>query len=495
MAHKAHVLDYEPVTPSRVAGGFDASLTDNSPESNWPKRESPVDSLPKRTKLAVQIDPQTQPLPVQAQTTFSQRGHVLSFVGLFLFTVIVYVRPYEVISSLSWLSKGAFWIALATVLVFIPTQLTLEGNLTARPREVNLVLLLCLFALLSIPLATNPADAWDEFSTSYIKVVLLFIVMVNVVRTRARLRSLLLLGLAIGSYVSVNAINDYRLDRLTERGERIAGSLGGMLQNPNDLALYLVTLVPIAVGLLLASQGPLKRIAYAVIAALMVVAIVFTFSRGGFIGLLAAFAVLGLKFGRKHRSQVIIVGVLCLVLFIALAPGNYGTRIASIFGNDPTGSSGARKALLIQSFIVSLRHPLLGVGMSNFHIYSEHEQVSHNSYTQVSAEMGLMAALIYVMFVVAPIRKLRRLESQTYEDRLRSKDYYLAVALQASLIGYMFASFFVSVAYLWHIYYLVGYAVCLRRLHEAGAGPPRTDTGAAGTGLLNPLTTIPTSTD
>jgi len=176
-----------------------------------------------------------------------------------------------------------------------------------------------------------------------------------------------------------------------------------------------------------------------------------------------------LKFGHKHRSQVMLVGTVCLVLFIAVAPGKYGGRIASIVGTDPTGSAGARTELLIRSFIVSLRHPLLGVGMGNFHTYSDHEQVSHNSYTQVSAEMGLAAALIYTMFIITPLKKLRRMERETPEGQPKSRDYYLAVALQASLIGYMFASFFVSVAYLWYVYYLVGYAVCLHRLHEASA--------------------------
>ncbi len=31
----------------------------------------------------------------------------------------------------------------------------------------------------------------------------------------------------------------------------------------------------------------------------------------------------------------------------------------------------------------------------------------------------------------------------------------------------MVASFFASVAYLWYIYYLVAYSVCLRRIYQA----------------------------
>ena len=34
----------------------------------------------------------------------------------------------------------------------------------------------------------------------------------------------------------------------------------------------------------------------------------------------------------------------------------------------------------------------------------------------------------------------------------------------------MVCSFFASVAYLWYVFYLVGYAVCLRRLYESETG-------------------------
>jgi O-antigen ligase len=156
-----------------------------------------------------------------------------------------------------------------------------------------------------------------------------------------------------------------------------------------------------------------------------------------------------------------------------LAPGNFPVRVLSIFipSLDPVGSSGARQQLLIKSVLVALRHPLLGVGMGNFPIVSIHDQVSHNAYTQVASEMGLAALAFYVLFILSPLRRLREIEGQTYEARRASRFYYyFSVGLQASLVGYMVSSFFASVAYLWYVYYLVGYAVCLRRMYEAEHG-------------------------
>jgi hypothetical protein len=466
MAQKPLFVDYEPVARRGTTSSVSESEANYSSEGIWPNADS--SSTEFDSAVEKEASP-TQSKTSQRLETILRRGHVLSFAGLFLFTIVVYVRPYEIFPSLAWLSRSAFWIALVTIIVFVPAQFMIEGNLTTRPREVNLILMFCLLGLLSIPLATSRDDAWEIFSSNLIKIVLMFIVMVNVVRTRFRLMSLLILAIMVAAYVSVNAINDYRLGRLEDMGLRIAGSIGGMLENPNDLALYLVSILPIGVGLFLGTHRNPLRILYLLSAVLMAVAIVCTFSRGGFIGLLAALTVLALKFGRKNKTAVVIVGVLCVVMLVALAPSKYGSRIGSIFGSDATGSADERKGILIRSFIVSLRHPLLGVGMGNFHIYSDHELVSHNSYTQVSAEMGTIAALIYVMFIVTPLRKLRRMEQETFETRRNSRVYYLSVALQASLIGYMVASFFASVAYLWYIYYLVGYAVCVRRLYEVEA--------------------------
>jgi O-antigen ligase len=203
----------------------------------------------------------------------------------------------------------------------------------------------------------------------------------------------------------------------------------------------------------------------------MVAGTVVTFSRGGLLALAAAAAVLAWKIGRKHRLAVASLILVSIVVFFAFAPSGYSNRLLSIYAHDldAFGSAASRWAVLLISIKVALRNPLFGVGMGNFHYVSIAERESHNAYTQVAAEMGLAALLIYTLFIVTPLRGLRRIERDSFAARRASRFYYLAVGLQASLIGYMVASFFASVAYYWNVYYLVGYAVCLRRLYEAAA--------------------------
>lgn len=486
MPHDSEFGDYEGLTRPQTPKVLDAEATEDEwIRSKTTKSESRLrevtPAIHRQRDGALQSSKEekipgkekankTEPLK---KNWIIKRGHALSFAGLFLFTVVLYFRPYELIPALSPVKSLAFYVALVTLIVFLPTQLSVEGNLTARPREVNLVLFLVFAALLSIPMAINPGEAWDTLNNILIKAVIMFIVMVNVVRTERRLKLLILLALAVSVYLSINAINDYRqgifrLGSLENNTNRVGGSIGGLFENSNDLALHFVTMVPIAFALALEKRGLLRKVVYLTTAVLMIAAIVVTFSRGGFLGLIASAFVFTRKLGRRNRVGATAAFVLAAILFVTLAPGSYSGRLSTIFNSaaDTTGSSSARSEILQRSIIVALRYPLFGVGLGNFHHRSIGELVTHNAYTQVAAEIGIPAMICYMMFLLHPLKRLRQIEQETYERSSERHFYYLAVGLQASLVGYMVASFFAAVAYQWYIYYLVGYAIALRRLYQ-----------------------------
>src|ERR1051325_10304878 len=217
----------------------------------------------------------------------------------------------------------------------------------------------------------------------------MFLVIVNTVRTLRRLRWLLMLGVVVGCYLSVGALKDYRGGLATVEGYRIAGSIGNLFQHPNDMAIHLITVIPVAVAFMFGARG-LKKALYAAVLFLLVGGLMVTFSRGGFLGLGGAAFVLAWKLGRRNRFAVMALLGVAAVLMIVLAPGGFGLRMLSIFDSslDPVGSSSARQELLKLSIITAIKHPLFGVGMNNFHIIYIREAVTHNSYTQVASELG-----------------------------------------------------------------------------------------------------------
>jgi putative inorganic carbon (HCO3(-)) transporter len=463
MSGKSDFVDYEPLRrprrpEERESEDFPAQKTD--PELASPTRP------PAKTVLT-----EKRPAPPKLLNEPSltlKRGHAISFAGLFVFTFVVYFRPYEY-TSFAWLSRSALVTAIITLLAFIPTQLGLENKITIRTREINLVLLLVVFALLSVPFAADRLRAWNAF-IEFSKVVAMFIVLVNVVRTQKRLKILLFLILVATVILSVAALNDYRKGALLLGGTRIEGVIGNLFDNPNDLALHLVTFLPIVVGLALGSRFLFARLFYFLVALSTVGATVVTFSRGGFLGLIAVAGTLAWKLRKRSPVLVGVVGVVLVVSFLILAPGAYRQRISNI--NDD--SADARTGELKRSIYLAIRNPILGVGMDNFVVFSNTEHATHNAYTQVASELGLPATLAYVLFLIAAIKRVRRYADPGLVDKKNRSLTFLAIGLEASLIGYVVTSFFASVAYLWYLYYIVGYVICVSRLCETSVTNPET---------------------
>ncbi|MDQ3258527.1 MAG: O-antigen ligase family protein, partial [Acidobacteriota bacterium] len=350
MPSKNQIFDYDPLVRSgrgrRAAGDtVDSSHVDSSPADSSPAVKS---QLTDRNGDGDGGDHQ-HGAAGDAKRWVMKRGHMISYIGLFLFTIMLYFRPYELFPALAFLSTGTFWIAILTLIIFVPTQFVLEGRLTLRTREVTALLLLGVTALLSIPLAINPLEAWATFSDSFIKAVLVFIVMINVVRTERRLKGIIFLSMAVGALLCVYAFNDYRSGNLTVEGYRVAGLIGNMFGNPNDMAIHLVTMIPFAVVFTINARHSITKVLSAVCVVLLVIGTVVTYSRAGFLGLMAAGGILAWKLGRRNRLTVGLVGTVAAALFIGLAPGNYALRIISIFDKslDPVASSTTRHDILI----------------------------------------------------------------------------------------------------------------------------------------------------
>lgn len=394
-------------------------------------------------------------------------SHSLTYVGLFLFTLTLYFRPYELIPALSGFSSMALVVAIATLVIYLPTQISNDSSLTIINTETKCILFLAFWAPVTVLFAADPGIAWKEYSEIFIKVLIIFVIMVNTVRTEAQLKGLILLGIAAGVMLSYQALGLYQSGVFAVEGYRVSVDFGGMFGNPNDMALHLVIFAPLALSLALGLRNRLARIICYLAAGVMVAGNIVTQSRGGFLGLLAVALTLIWKLGRGKRLKVLLISTIFGIIVVSLAPGNYGTRMISIFvpSMDPVGSSDQRRDLLEQSFWVTLRNPA-GIGIGNFPIIGLRNLVTHNAYTQVSAELGWLAFIAYIVFLVSPLRKLGAIDRQLIARKDNSWIYYLSVGLQASIAGYMVASFFGSVAYQWYIYYPVAFAVSLRRIYH-----------------------------
>jgi hypothetical protein len=227
MRHSPDILDYEGVFPSKRSRPGDA---ESMGKGVFKELDLEKPSQKPAEKDAEEKDEKPSFMEVEAGKWQPKRGHGVTFALLFAFSIVLYFRPYELIPALSGFKTMAFWVGIVTLAAYFITQIVLEGNLTARPREVNLVLLFGIAALLSIPFAIDPGEAWGTFVDFLIKTILIFLVLVNVVRTEMRMKLLIYLALAVSIYLCIHLINDYRagvfkIGAAETTAERVAGGI------------------------------------------------------------------------------------------------------------------------------------------------------------------------------------------------------------------------------------------------------------------------------
>ena len=263
-----------------------------------------------------------------------------------------------------------------------------------------------------------------------------------------------------------------------------------MYGNSNDLALVIDVSLPLCLALTLSARSYWKKLASTVAMLAMIYAVVLTASRAGAIALGVAGLVCLWQLGVKGRRLYLLL----LVPVAVLAIWNYGgTSLEQRFeetdidagtshrSTEASESAHKRKEVLIQSLKVTAQHPLFGIGPGNFAVVSGVWQVTHNSYTQTSAEGGILAFFLYMLIfwsAIADLRKVSRHPKSGKGSRLFS------MALQASLAAYLVGSFFASLAYQLFPYCLVAYASALRliveRERKVSTAPLRSNPTPAG---------------
>ena len=415
-----------------------------------------------------------------------------AFNGLMVFTALLYLRPQDAIPPLAVIPLAEI-AAISALIAMAFGRLRRGLPLSRVTPELLGVVGLGAMILLTAPFSIWPGGAVKTFTEIFVKVVLIFTLIVHTLTSPHRLRRFAWVVLLATSYIAFRGTLDYlRGINLIENG-RVMGAVGGMFENPNDLALNMVSILPLAVLLAWRSDSLLPKLAAVAGACLMVVTTIASQSRSGFLGLAAMMVILAILVGRKS-PRVLVVGAFLLVLALPLAPSSYWSRMASITdeSRDETGSREARRSLLAEAWRAFQSHPFTGVGAGNFVAYNPQGRTepwmeAHNAVLQVASELGVFGLTIFLFLIyrgifaarqvsqlllraIGVVRK-RRSGAGTPEPpphvvTLREAAYLEAhsAAMTAAIAGWFFCALFASVAYSWTFYYLLALAIAPREI-------------------------------
>src|SRR5262245_34303483 len=201
--------------------------------------------------------------------------------SLLAFTFVLIIAPQTIVPGLASLRPALLAAAVALV-THVGHRVFTGRPLTVFTRELWLAGGLLAWAALPRPMSYWPGGGVTFILSMYLKSLIVFWLLVNVLNTPARLRQVIVVLSLTGAPLGITAIHNYLSGAFISGAvgvRRIAGFDAPLTQNPNDLALMLNLLLPLAIGLLLSRPGRLLGAALVCTIALEVAGIVVTFSR------------------------------------------------------------------------------------------------------------------------------------------------------------------------------------------------------------------------
>lgn len=253
--------------------------------------------------------------------------------------------------------------------------------------------------------------------------------------------------------------------------------------NSNEIAIYLLIGLPFLLFVMLNPRykAIMRLLAVGAVTASLFMA-VRTGSRGGLITMGVLFLLIWLSTSIINKiSLLVIAAILGTLLYMSMS-ATLRNRFATIDNQqarDTTGavsSTTAREALLRQSIDVTLEHPLVGVGLGVYAAAAAGEshdrgeramwQVTHNAYTQMSAESGIPALFLYVSILFLCLKetyKIRKL-SQTY-PQLKELSL-MAGCIFLATVSFCISGCFTSIALDFYFYTLVGFVIALSNIAQ-----------------------------
>lgn len=335
----------------------------------------------------------------------------------------------------------------------------------------------------------DPERAWDFWGRLF-KTVMLFVFVLAIIEKKLHIDFFLwCCVLSVGFFADLEALKYL----VSGGGHMIEGMSGHVLGDRNELALAIVMILPICVYLLQEFGKRSKVLSLGLLGTitLMIIAVIGTQSRGGFLVLIALGAYFYLKTERKGLVTVLLV---VLVLGMSqLVTEEWVTRIQTVNSADKDASFMGRVVAWKLSFILASHHPFFGGGfkaLETFRVWSMLSQdfdaltwfytgdatpdpdrvhAAHSVYFQLMGDHGFAGLGIYLCFIVASFRKARNIVKTARLHAVPEWIPRLATTLQLTMFAFCLGGSALSFAYFEMTFAIIGLLIVLetRILPEA----------------------------
>ena len=218
----------------------------------------------------------------------------------------------------------------------------------------------------------------------------------------------------------------------------------------NQMAGFIVILIPLLLSLFLLIKNLYLKFVLLSAILISLIAIVFTYSRGGWLSLIASlllFFVLSFKKIKSHIKPLFIMFTIFMIFgFVVLKPANIGKKAESVkteLSSQTRSVSGNLRITVWQNTFQMIKdNPIFGVGPGVFgESYYKYQNVpwlyaknAHNHYLEYVAELGIVGFFLFAAITINAIFMVLA-ERKALGDYAK---YPLLIGIIAALFGSAF---------------------------------------------------------
>lgn len=406
---------------------------------------------------------------------------VLPFISIALF------RPFVGILLFTWLGffyPQSYTYGFAQTFPFsqFAAIVTIAGYLFSREKRFPLtretILLLCLWAIFvfSSLFAIYPDRAVDQL-IFVSKILLMVFLTMSLLTDRSRLEMLLrVIALSIGFVGLKGAV----FVIVTGGESMVWGPTGSFLEANNSIGLAMAMNVPLLYYLSKTETRPWLRKVILVMLWGSFPAIICTYSRGAWLGLVMVTGLLFLRI--KHKFLVLsAVGLIALIgagTLSQLVPQRLSARYEQLENYKEEESAESRFWNWEFCKRIAFARPLTGGGFNfaNWRLYREYfpefterwgdfkTWSCHSSWFTMFSEHGFPGIIIWLSLLLSCFASLRRLRAYGKLNPEYSWMVPFADAIQAALAAYMVVGTFLDANYFDMFYYLVAMVIIAQEI-------------------------------
>ncbi len=305
----------------------------------------------------------------------------------------------------------------------------------------------------------------------YLSFALSYYTVTNAITTKKQLFAIvigmLFAGLAVALYGIYQHIfgfagADAWIDK--EMFEDISTRVISTFENPNVLGEYLLLLIPVCCGYIFSRTKAFNKFVTVCITAVLCMCMIYTYSRGNWIGLIVAFAL----FFMFYDSRIVWLGVIALLFAPVFVPQTIIDRLLSV-GDTSDSSTSYRVYIWIGTIAMLKDYWLCGIGLGSeaynliYPFYSYSGIVaphSHNLYLQIITENGIMGIISFIVIIFVYYKAVISTVITTDNKMLKAT----VTGLAAGMFGYLVQGMFDNVWYNYRIvfmfYIIVALTIC-----------------------------------